>query len=173
MRKKLMKTMALVLSFVMICLNVDTKYIKAEDTDITIKNHGVNNAVEKPATLDAGQVWTNKDVVDHGDGTFTITLSAMANNYQDGETIKAPLKEETSLTFTDVIGNGFEVEGTLPADMTLANGTATWTLKSDQLTADANGPVIKTVSFKVKYIKECVGEIYGSISSHTHRLLAR
>ena len=56
----------------------------------------------------------------------------MANNYQDGETIKAPLKEETSLTFTDVIGNGFEVEGTLPADMTLANGTATWTLKSDQ-----------------------------------------
>lgn len=66
MRKKLMKTMALVLSFVMICLNVDTKYIKAEDTDITIKNHGVNNAVEKPATLDAGQVWTNKDVVDHG-----------------------------------------------------------------------------------------------------------
>ena len=41
MRKKLMKTMALVLSFVMICLNVDTKYIKAEDTDITIKNHGV------------------------------------------------------------------------------------------------------------------------------------
>lgn len=160
MRKKLMKTMALVLSFVMICLNVDTKYIKAEDTDITIKNHGVNNAVEKPATLDAGQVWTNKDVVDHGDGTFTITLSAMANNYQDGETIKAPLKEETSLTFTDVIGNGFEVEGTLPADMTLANGTATWTLKSDQLTADANGPVIKTVSFKVKYSAKESGTYY-------------
>lgn len=84
----------------------------------------------------------------------------MANNYQDGETIKAPLKEETSLTFTDVIGNGFEVEGTLPADMTLANGTATWTLKSDQLTADANGPVIKTVSFKVKYSAKESGTYY-------------
>lgn len=162
MRKKLMKTMALVLSFVMICLNVDTNYIKAEATDanVVMKNHGVNDAVEKPATLEAGQVWANKDVEDHGDGTFTITLSAMANNYQDGELAKAPLKENTTLTFTDVIGKGFEVEGTLPEGMTIENNTATWVITSDQLTVDANGPVLKTVSFKVKYSAKENGTYY-------------
>lgn len=164
MKRKLMKSVILSLSLMLLCLNMDTSYIRAvnadQETTITVKGHGVNNVKETPSELNEGQVWTNKEVTDLGNGEFEITLSVWAKGYKDGEVVKNALQEGTSLSFTDVIGNGFTVEGELPAGIKQESNLITWELAAADLALTDSDSIKSSVSFKVKYVAAETGTYY-------------
>lgn len=164
MKRKLMKSVILSLSLMLLCLNMDTSYIRAvnadSETTVTVKNHGVNNVKETPSALNDGQVWTNKEVADLGNGEFEITLSVWAKGYKDGEVMKNALQEETILKFTDVIGNGFAIDGELPTGIKQESNLIIWNLAAADLALTDSDSAKASVSFKVKYVAAETGTYY-------------
>ena len=97
-----------------------------------------------PASLEPGQIWTDRSVKDNGDGKFTVTLSALGRKFIDsGENECDPLEPGTQLIITDKYDNtdfDFQWGEGIIADnsLTVDNGAVTWIIGADELnTGDA------------------------------------
>ena len=84
----------------------------------------------------AGRVWTTRNVVDNGDGTFTVTLLAVGLKY-DGD--KLPLEAGSSLVIKDEFnGNDFAISNA--GGLAVSGSNVTWTIPAANLSTDASAP---------------------------------
>lgn len=59
----------------------------AVDPGLEISAHGTDQTTVLPSKLDDGQIWSDKSVTDHGDGSFTVKLKAMGQEYEAKELV--------------------------------------------------------------------------------------
>ncbi|MCL1852799.1 MAG: hypothetical protein FWF88_07180 [Peptococcaceae bacterium] len=130
-----------------------------------------------PAELSPGQIWTNKNVVDQGNGTFEITLYAWGATFIDehdinenGDTTEVlnPLPDSApNISFMDSIGVGFEYNG--DADQTVVydgiDNTVTWVVSQSNILGGAPFTCTFTVSLKTGWEVETPYETNKSASA--------
>ncbi|MCL2708878.1 MAG: hypothetical protein FWF03_07170, partial [Defluviitaleaceae bacterium] len=99
-----------------------------------------------PTSLQPGEVWTGKKVVENNDGTFTVTLYAWGSTF-DG---KNPLKEGSAFTITDAFGPRFEISESPPtgSPFTISGDSIIWDVPVAQITGTA--PLALTYELKLK-----------------------
>jgi len=123
-----------------------------------------SNTAAQPTASDQGKIWTDKTVTPNGDGTFTITLSALGMQYQDENGVwQDPLADGGAVTITDTLGDYFVpadqadlVAKRLAYDSTAK--TVTWT--APQTAYQGANPAEAAVSFDVRLTSGWVSDTW-------------